>query len=144
MPITYRSGDLFGVLRRAKGPLPVLAHACNCLGSWGGGIALQFRKRYPEAYKVYARHCEQASPEAILGTTLLIPTQDCTIACLFTSIDGGGDIVESTRCAMEDLVRQTKQPVFMPMINAGIFGVQWEVTEHVLKNFDIDITVYTL
>ncbi|KAL4766491.1 uncharacterized protein BDW70DRAFT_126080 [Aspergillus foveolatus] len=34
-----------------------LIHACNCLGSWGAGIAGAFRKKYPAAYEIYESHC---------------------------------------------------------------------------------------
>ncbi|KIK57502.1 hypothetical protein GYMLUDRAFT_751385 [Collybiopsis luxurians FD-317 M1] len=35
----------------------VLLHACNTLGSWGGGIALAFKEQFPEQYEVYREHC---------------------------------------------------------------------------------------
>ncbi|SPQ20514.1 72d39534-d385-42a5-ad9e-00d6972a9d13 [Thermothielavioides terrestris] len=68
--ITDKIGDLF-----AAPPNTLLIHACNCIGSWGGGIALAFRDRYPAAYAVYRAHCARSTPDALLGTALLIPPQ---------------------------------------------------------------------
>ncbi|KAL4915502.1 hypothetical protein BDW62DRAFT_212637 [Aspergillus aurantiobrunneus] len=36
-----------------------LIHACNCFGSWGGGIAWVFRRKYPTAFEVYKSHCNK-------------------------------------------------------------------------------------
>lgn len=33
------------------------AHGCNCAGAMGKGIALEFKKRYPEMYKQYVALC---------------------------------------------------------------------------------------
>lgn len=138
--INYIKGDLFA----AKG---ILGHACNCHGVWGGGIALVFKKKYPAAYKVYNEHCMSKTPSQLLGTCLLIPEKDSNvIACLFTS-DGSSqqEIVEYTRDAVADLVRQSDKPINIPQINAGIFAVPWEKTEQALKQFpDSTINVYVL
>lgn len=65
-----RTGDIFTAASNT-----LILHACNCQGSWGGGIALAFKKHYPEAFKVYAKHCRNhgGDSRALLGTALLIP-----------------------------------------------------------------------
>ncbi|KAK4244006.1 hypothetical protein C7999DRAFT_17704 [Corynascus novoguineensis] len=78
--ITDRFGDLF-----AAPPGALLIHACNAVGSWGGGIALAFRSRYPDAFRVYRAHCARwaAAPDRLTGTALLIPPTPA-------GADGGG------------------------------------------------------
>jgi O-acetyl-ADP-ribose deacetylase (regulator of RNase III) len=51
MPVEYRTGDLF--LTEAE----AIGHGCNCEGVMGAGIALQFKKRYPEMYVDYKQEC---------------------------------------------------------------------------------------
>ncbi|KAH7871177.1 uncharacterized protein C8R40DRAFT_1174874 [Lentinula edodes] len=73
----------------------VLVHACNTVGSWGAGIALAFKDRYPEQYELYreshlvvederqelqeANMMEtfkiivQFNADSLVGTCLLIP-----------------------------------------------------------------------
>lgn len=69
--IVERVGDIF------DGPAnSVLIHACNCIGSWGGGIAAAFRLRYPAAFAVYRDHCQRLSPNELLATALLIAPQE--------------------------------------------------------------------
>ncbi|KAL4909935.1 hypothetical protein BDW74DRAFT_173414 [Aspergillus multicolor] len=50
--ITETKGDLFDAPDGAA-----LIHACNCIGSWGAGIARAFRTKYPAAYRIYEAHC---------------------------------------------------------------------------------------
>ncbi|KAG7285481.1 hypothetical protein NEMBOFW57_010109 [Staphylotrichum longicolle] len=123
--ITDRFGDLF-----AAPPQTLLIHACNALGSWGGGIALAFRARYPAAFAVYRAHCARSSSSGgsrspdhrLVGTALLIPPQAQSrdgkergrghyVGCLFTSRgygrarDGPEEILRATGPAMRDLMR---------------------------------------
>ncbi|KAL5049624.1 hypothetical protein BDW71DRAFT_175133 [Aspergillus fruticulosus] len=50
--ITEVEGDLFDAPDGAA-----LIHACNCIGSWGAGIARVFSKKYPAAYEIYKDYC---------------------------------------------------------------------------------------
>ncbi|KAB8202167.1 MacroPoa1plike [Aspergillus parasiticus SU-1] len=56
-------GDLFDAPDGAA-----LIHACNCIGSWGGGIAKAFKQKYPAAYNIYHTHCQKYkfSPEYLV------------------------------------------------------------------------------
>ncbi|CEN62564.1 hypothetical protein BJX68DRAFT_227845 [Aspergillus pseudodeflectus] len=107
-------GDLFTAPEGAA-----LIHACNCKGSWGAGIALEFKKRYPAAFRVYKSFCDdfQKNPHYLTttqpsvgdvqvqlpeGHTLIIPPQPEDyekssgkkhwIICLFTSYGLGGTL----------------------------------------------------
>ncbi|OKL58438.1 ADP-ribose 1''-phosphate phosphatase [Talaromyces atroroseus] len=97
MKIAEIEGDLFDAPDGAA-----LIHACNCLGSWGGGIAKSFKNKYPAAFKTYNAHCKRflktrqpytivhsttGKPRTInvpLGTALIIPPQKEDYACFPT------------------------------------------------------------
>lgn len=51
--ITELSGDLF------ESKAQTIVNTVNCYGVMGKGIALEFKKRYPEMFKVYAEQCEK-------------------------------------------------------------------------------------
>ncbi|MEQ8674638.1 MAG: macro domain-containing protein [Aggregatilineales bacterium] len=51
--ITYVVGDLF------QSPAKVLVNTVNTVGVMGKGIALQFKRLYPEMFKQYQQLCEQ-------------------------------------------------------------------------------------
>src|SRR6266481_3946712 len=52
-----------GDLLEAK--VEALVNAVNVMGVMGAGIALQFREKYPEMFKAYARTCKSA--EVVIG-----------------------------------------------------------------------------
>lgn len=37
------------------------AHGCNCAGAMGKGIALQFRRKYPNMYLQYKKLCKDGA-----------------------------------------------------------------------------------
>ena len=141
MTIAYRTGDLF------TAQSGILAHACNVYGVWGGGIAAAFKEKFPLAYREYAQHCRNHTTPQLLGTCYLIDAKPYKIACLFTN-DGNtlNEVAEYTGHAVRDLARQLppNTVVKMPQINAGIFGVPWEITEKELRHTNVPIEVYKL
>jgi len=49
--ITWAEGDLFTC------GISAIAHGVNCRGVMGAGIAVQFRRRYPDMYESYSKRC---------------------------------------------------------------------------------------
>lgn len=62
---------------------PVLVDPVNCVGVAGAGLALAFRRRHPEAHRVYLRACETgalapgrlASADGLFRTIVFFPTK---------------------------------------------------------------------
>lgn len=121
--IKYVKGDLFHLTRTPTTEPILLAHACNCLGIWGGGIAFAFKQRFMSSYKLYHKYCSKFSsePAQLLGTALLLPvsskdrdyiegiSENLIIVCLFTSVMGQespDEIAENTLRALLDLKKQ--------------------------------------
>ncbi|OAX78183.1 hypothetical protein ACJ72_07514 [Emergomyces africanus] len=72
--ITEIQGDLFDAPEGAA-----LIHACNCQGSWGKGVAKDFKDKYPAAYQIFRSHCQQylAHPQTQTHKNpILIPGKD--------------------------------------------------------------------
>ncbi|KAH0367952.1 hypothetical protein KCU65_g4238, partial [Aureobasidium melanogenum] len=142
--VTERKGDLF-----AAPPNTLLLHACNCVGSWGAGIALAFKKHYPDHFAVYKAHCDAKTPNSLLSTCLLIPPQPTGprhwIGCLFTSKkygrgkDSKDDIMDSTDSALQDMLEQLgdmknkPERIWMCKINSGSFKVPWSQTKALIE-----------
>lgn len=133
--VQYVVGDLFSV---APGPASILGHACNCRGTWGAGVAAEFKRRFPGAFREYREHClkYKNNPEELLGTCFLIhntvelqkeggDAKEYWIACLFTSIGSGTSvdspvqIVHATRLAVTDLLRQLHTHRFIQALRPG-------------------------
>ncbi|KAG9573664.1 hypothetical protein KCU77_g14474, partial [Aureobasidium melanogenum] len=142
--VTERKGDLFAAPNNT-----LLLHACNCVGSWGAGIALAFKKRYPDHFAIYEAHCKSKTPNSLLSTCLLIPPQPTGlqhwIGCLFTSRkygrgkDSKDDIMDSTDSALQDMLEQLgdmeQKPshIWMCKINSGSFKVPWSQTKALIE-----------
>ncbi|KAK3638479.1 ADP-ribose 1''-phosphate phosphatase [Elasticomyces elasticus] len=153
--VTEEEGDIFDAP-----PDTLIIHACNCDGSWGGGIALAFKKHYPGAYEKYAAHCKRSGDD-LVSTAYLIPPQAGDdskhfVGCLFTSRHYGGrkdsptKILAATKPAMLDLLKQVREfnakadegdrvnEVRICKINSGLFKVPWTKTRAVLEGIDVD------
>lgn len=147
--VVEHEGDIFDAPDYA-----ILIHACNCVGSWGGGIAIAFKERYPEAFSLYKEHCKESTPAKLIGTALLIPPSEEEgpkhwVGCLFTSKkfgrarDSPQQILENTRSAMEELIDQialavrrsdTVSEVRICHINSGLFRVPWEQSKAIIED----------
>jgi ADP-ribose 1''-phosphate phosphatase len=83
--IVYVNDDLFNA---PKGS--ILAHACNCQGVWGSGVAKQFAERFPESYEDYKIVCKVLKKETIPGLACVLKYENGHIViALFTSENYG-------------------------------------------------------
>ena len=53
--IELKKGNLFDC------PTEAIVNTINCVGVMGKGIALEFKNRYPENYKVYKKACDKGT-----------------------------------------------------------------------------------
>jgi len=53
MPIQFKKGNIF------EAKTQTIVNTVNCKGVMGKGLALEFKKRYPEMYEEYKRECEE-------------------------------------------------------------------------------------
>jgi ADP-ribose 1''-phosphate phosphatase len=139
--VKTRKGDLFTA---PKGSY--LAHACNCQGVWGSGVAKEFKLRFPASFLEYEAKCKSG---ATRGDILICKEENGHhVVCLFTSLNYGERvdppelIIESTVKALKSLPKDIK--IHMPLINSGFFKVPWEETEKILLESELDVTVWQL
>lgn len=129
----------------------VLVHSCNTKGKWGAGIALEFRKRFPQSYSAYVGLCKEYG-KYLLGTCLITDENGYKVASLFTSsgfgdeLDSESEILSNTYKALKDLKDQLPEkytsPICMPKINSGLFRIEWVHTEKVINAVLLDVTIY--
>lgn len=127
------------------GPNTILAHACNAKGAWGAGIALEFKKRFPEAYKEYKYLCAEYPNST--GDSFRIKTKTNSILCLITSkgyynqLDSKEKILKNTEKALmsyceifeNGLGGPSDKVIYSNKFNSGLFRVPWEETEAILQ-----------
>lgn len=141
--IIYKKGNLFDA---AGGPNSILAHAVNCKGVWGSGIATEFKRLFPSSFEDYYQLCNRHKKQLLGMGVLYVPSPNNEasqqkIAYLFTSYGYGphkdpeSRIVKNTDRAIGCLfsVLKDEAEIHSPKINAGKFAVPWEKTAAVIE-----------
>jgi len=137
MVVQYVNGDIFINRFNAQ----AVAHGCNIQGVMGAGIAVQFKKRYPEMFKVYRQMCQEQC--ITVGDCFWWEEKDKPIVFnLMTQPDCGGATYDGIRESLLEMRKiATKKPritsIAMPKIGAGLGGLNWEIIKCLIeKVFD--------
>lgn len=146
MPVEYYSGDLF-----ADPSIKYFAHGCNCRGAMGKGIAVQFKKRWPEMFSDYKRLCKENQYRP--GNILIWVSRDGTcVFNLMTQWDWWNP-ERATLKAIEELAKEMLHQAYMKnipyiamsKIGAGLGGVEWNdvraVLEPLAENSPVELRV---
>lgn len=141
MTLSIVKGDLF------TAPEDYIAHGCNAQGVMGSGVALEIRRRFPDAYKAY-----MATKPLLVGTAVI----SGRVINLITQQTYGREKkkyaspewIHAALLSMETQIPGGKS-IAMPAIGAGLGGLNfWNDVEPVLvdhaESFDRNIVVYFL
>ena len=115
------------------------AHGCNCAGSMGRGIAVQFRKKFPDMFKNYRQMCLNGNflPGNVydydygIGHVYNLATQQhyCIPGQLAKL-----EYIESSLEKMMLLAEIDKvQSIALPKIGAGHVGLRWQDVKSVIE-----------
>ncbi len=130
MAVIERRGDLF------KAPVPALAHGCNCAGAMGRGVALEFRKRWPDMFERYRELCRRGEFQP--GDLFVWTTESRVIFNLGTQRSWRTKATpEAITRAVEQMVdyarRHDVREIAMPRIGAGLGGMRWHDVRGILE-----------
>lgn len=139
MPSAFRVGDLF-----SDPGLPALAHGCNCAGSMGRGIAVEFRRRWPDMYIAF--HLECKAGRFRLGDVFVWDAADKTIFNLATQPlprpSARLEYIDSSLRETVKIAEQRSIPVIgMPRIGAGYGGLSWRDVRRTIQAIGEDTGV---
>lgn len=139
--ITYKTGDL--LLDDAE----AIVNTVNCVGVMGRGIALQFKKQYPENFKVYEKACKQ---EAVVpGKMLVYETGNLTNPRFIINFPTkrhwrGASRIEDIEAGLKDLQNVIKenniQTVAIPPLGAGLGGLDWNIVRRRIEESLSDLS----
>lgn len=132
---------------------PILAHAVNCSGGFGSGVAGQIAASYPEVREAYLEKYRSAAGWTP-GDIQCVDVGDRTIVNLATQRYYGRDggryaSLDAIRAACERLFRYCDgRGVAMPMLGCGLGGLAWSEVRPVLVNLlmehDLEVDVHYL
>ncbi|SKT52102.1 RNase III inhibitor [Mycobacteroides abscessus subsp. abscessus] len=146
--ITYGTGDLLQADTQA------LVNTVNCVGVMGKGIALQFKRRYPDTFTAYEKACRQG--EVTIGSMFVTETGQ---------LDGAQYIINFPtkkhwrapsqlsyiEAGLTDLVRVIRErritSIAIPPLGAGNGGLNWQDVHPRLVNAftelpDVHVVLY--
>lgn len=134
-------------------PCDVLVNAVNTVGVMGKGIALQFKQRFPENYRLYAQACEAGQVHA--GQIFVTETGDLLGARWIVNFPTkqhwkAPSQLAWVRNGLYDLrrflIEHQVTSVAVPALGAGLGGLSWPVVrdliEQELGNLDTEVLVF--
>src|SRR5262245_51707757 len=138
MKLTTVTGNLFDL------ELPAIGHGCNCAGTMGAGIAVEFKRRYPAMYDEYRRRCQ--AEQFRLGDIFVWDADGLVIYNLATQPvprpSATLDAIEtSVRAALADAQHRALPRLGVPRIGAGLGGLAWNDVATVLARASADSDV---
>ena len=124
--ITYKTGDILTETAEA------LVNTVNCVGVMGRGIALQFKRAFPDNFKAYAARCKrkQVRPGRmyVFETGTIVPPQ--YIVNFPTKRHWRGksrieDIESGLQSLAEEIRSRRIRSIAIPPLGSGLGGLDW-------------------
>ena len=128
------NGDIFSIEE-----VNSFAHGCNCAGSMGHGIAVQFRKKFPEMFEKYRQMCLNGKflPGDVydfdygMGHVYNLATQ--LHYCVPWQLAKLEHIETSMRKMMLLAEIDKVQRIALPKIGAGHGGLRWQDVKSIIE-----------
>ena len=146
--IRFKSGDILAEDAEA------LVNTVNCVGVMGRGIALQFKKAFPENFHDYAAACQRGEIQP--GHMFVFETGALTNPRYIINFPTkrhwrGNSRIEDIQAGLKDLVTVIRQrdirSIAVPPLGSGLGGLQWSEVrpriERALRGFNnLDVIVF--
>jgi O-acetyl-ADP-ribose deacetylase (regulator of RNase III) len=146
--INYKTGDLFDDNAEA------IVNTVNCVGVMGRGIALQFKKRFPDNFKAYEARCKQG--EINPGKMFVFEIDSFINPKFIVNFPTkrhwrGASRIEDIESGLIDLVKVIEKnkiaSIAIPPLGSGLGGLDWNVVSErivsALSNLkDVEVNIY--
>ena len=146
--IRFKTGDILAEDAEA------LVNTVNCVGVMGRGIALQFKKAFPDNFHVYADACARGGVRP--GRMFVFETGALTNPRYIINFPTkrhwrGNSRIEDIDAGLKDLVTVIRErdirSIAVPPLGAGLGGLEWSEVhpriEKALRGFnDLDVVVF--
>lgn len=146
--IEYRDGDLLADRSEA------LVNAVNCVGVMGAGVALAFRRRFPENFRAYAAACRRN--EVAPGRMFVFETGaespprylvNFPTKRHWRDTSRMEDLVAGVSSLREEVCARAIRSVALPALGCGLGGLRWPEVRAVIADGlrglqEVRVTVY--
>lgn len=145
MSITEVTGDLLQSESQA------LVNTVNCVGVMGKGIALSFKKTFPDNFKQYRKACEE---HRVIVGKMFVTSESNHIIINFPTKEHwrNPSKIEWIEEGLNDLIKIIEyfkiKCISLPRLGCSNGGLSWSVVKPIiyekLKNIQCDIKIYSL
>ena len=146
--IRVKTGDILAE------DVEALVNTVNCVGVMGRGIALQFKKAFPDNFRAYAEACERG--EVRPGRMFVFETLQLTNPRYIINFPTkrhwrGNSRIEDVQAGLKDLVAAVREreirSIAVPPLGSGLGGLKWSevrpLIEEALNGFnDLEVVVF--
>ena len=124
--IYFKTGDILAE------DVEALVNTVNCVGVMGRGIALQFKKRFPDNFRAYSLAC--ARGEVQPGRMFVFDTRQLTNPRHIINFPTkrhwrGNSRFEDIEAGLDDLLRSIRErgirSIALPPLGSGLGGLDW-------------------
>ena len=124
--ITYKTGDILAEAAEA------LVNTVNCVGVMGRGVALQFKRAFPENFKAYAGRCKR--DEIRPGRMFVFETRGLVNPRYIINFPTkrhwrGKSRIEDIESGLNSLVQEIRsrgiRSIALPPLGSGLGGLSW-------------------
>lgn len=132
--IEYKKGDLL------KTEAEALVNTVNCVGIMGKGIALQFKKAYPDNYKAYKQACDEKKIQ--IGSMFVFTTDSLVNPKYIINFPTkqhwkSSSKLENIEKGLKDLVKQILdlniRSIAVPSLGCGCGGLDWNTVRKLIE-----------
>jgi len=146
--IEFKQGDLFTCNVEA------VVNTVNCVGVMGRGVALQFKKQYPDNFKYYEAECKRN--KVVLGEMLVFETRRLINPRLVINFPTkhhwrSSSKIEDIERGLLDLVNVIRvyniKSIAIPPLGCGLGGLEWSAVKQRMERAfarlsDVNIIVF--
>lgn len=142
--IIYKTGDIF------KSSAQVITNTVNCVGVMGKGLALAYKKKFPEMFQDYKTKCDKgkvnpAQPYLWENDSIQIlnfPTKRHWKQNSLLS-----DIEEGLKYLSKNYAQMGISSLALPPLGCGLGGLDWSDVKNLINKYlgpieDLDVYVY--
>lgn len=131
-----------------------IVNTVNCVGVMGKGIALQFKMKYPENYKIYKKTCDQG--RMMVGKVLFFEQNTTSNPRYIVNFPTkrhwkGKSTIQDISKGLDSLISEVKRleikSIAIPALGSGLGGLDWlQVKSIIIDAFsqlpDVDVLLY--
>ena len=146
--IRFTTGDILAE------DVEALVNPVNCVGVMGRGLALQFRKAYPECFHAYAKACKRRDVKP--GRMFVFETGALSNPRMIVNFPTkrhwrDNSMIEDIEAGLEDLAKVIHErdlcSIAVPALGSGLGGLEWSDVrpriEKALGGFDnVEVVVF--